>query len=49
MKNFLNQAKSFIDRLRGNVREYKKWLVDLHFKIAFAFSNILMIIFGISL
>ena len=41
--------KSFIDRLRGNGREYKKWLVDLHFKIAFAFSNMLMIIFGISL
>ena len=41
--------KSFVSRLKNNGREYKKWLVDLHFKTAFSFSNILMILFGISL
>ena len=41
--------KSFISRLKNNGREFKKWLVDLHFKTAFSFSNILMVLFGISL
>ena len=39
----------FIKKLQNNGRESKKWLVDLHFKTAFAFSNILMVLFGISL
>ena len=41
--------KSFVNRLESNGREFRKWLVDLHFKTAFAFSSILMILFGISL
>ena len=41
--------KTFIFRLKNNGKEFKKWLVDLHFKTAFAFSNILMVLFGISL
>ena len=41
--------KSFINRLKNNGREFRKWLVDLHFKTAFSFSSILMILFGISL
>jgi len=40
---------SFIIRLKKNGREYEKWLVDLHFKTAFPFSNILMVLFGIAL
>ena len=40
---------AFIKKLKNNGKEFKKWLVDLHFKSAFAFSNILMILFGISL
>jgi len=40
---------SFINRLKKNGREYKKWLVDLYFKTAFPFSNILMVLFGIVL
>ena len=39
----------FVTKLQNNGKEFKKWLVDLHFKTAFAFSNILMVIFGISL
>ena len=39
----------FVEKLKNNGKEFKKWLVDLHFKSAFAFSNILMILFGISL
>lgn len=41
--------KLFISKLKNNGKEYNKWLVDLHFKTAFAFSNVLMILFGISL
>ena len=41
--------QSFINRLQNNGKEYNKWLVDLHFKVAFAFSNMLMVIFGIAL
>ena len=41
--------KSFIERLRINGKDNRKWLVDLYFKIAFPFSNIIMIIFGIAL
>ena len=41
--------KGFVDRLKNNGREFRKWLVDLHFKTAFSFSSILMILFGISL
>jgi len=40
---------SFIIRLKNNGRDYKKWLVDLHFKTAFPFSNILMVLFAIAL
>ena len=40
---------TFINRLKNNGREFRKWLVDLHFKTAFSFSSILMILFGISL
>ena len=40
---------SFISRLKKNGREYEKWLVDLYFKTAFPFSNILMVLFGIAL
>ena len=43
------ELSTFIDRLKSNGREYRKWLVDLNFKVAFSFSNILMIVFGISL
>ena len=32
--------KSFIYRLENNGRDYKKWLVDLHFKTAFSFSSL---------
>ncbi len=39
----------FIEKLNDNGKESRKWTVDLHFKTAFAFSNILMVIFGISL
>lgn len=41
--------KTYIERLKKNNRNHKKWLVDLNFKTAFLFSNILMILFGISL
>ena len=41
--------KAFVNRLKSNGREFRKWLVDLHFKTAFSFSSILMILFGISL
>tara|TARA_Y100001934_G_scaffold260612_1_gene333046 strand:- start:3055 stop:4134 length:1080 start_codon:yes stop_codon:yes gene_type:complete len=41
--------KTYIERLKKNNRNYKKWLVDLNFKTAFLFSNILMILFGIAL
>lgn len=43
------ELSTFIDRLKSNGREYRKWLVDLNFKVAFSFSNILMVVFGISL
>ena len=42
-------AKAFIDRLKSNGREHTKWLVDLYFKTAFPFSNIIMILFGVVL
>ena len=29
---------TFINRLKNNGREFRKWLVDLHFKTAFSFS-----------
>ena len=41
--------KNFIDRLKSNGREHRKWLVDLYFKTAFPFSNIIMILFGVVL
>ena len=41
--------KTFIDRLKSNGREHRKWLVDLYFKTAFPFSNIIMILFGVVL
>jgi len=41
--------KLYIDRLKKNNRNHQKWMVDLNFKIAFLFSNILMILFGIGL
>ena len=41
--------KAFIDRLKSNGREHRKWLVDLYFKVAFPFSNIIMILFGVVL
>ena len=41
--------KTYIERLKKNNRNHKKWLVDLNFKTAFLFSNILMILFGIAL
>jgi len=41
--------KAFIDRLKSNGREHRKWLVDLYFKTAFPFSNIIMILFGVVL
>ena len=34
----------FVKKLKNNGKEFKKWLVDLHFKSEFAFSNILMIL-----
>ena len=43
------RLKAFIDRLKSNGREHTKWLVDLYFKTAFPFSNIIMILFGVVL
>ena len=40
---------SFIERLKINGKEHRKWLVDLYFKTSFPFSNIIMIIFGVAL
>lgn len=43
------ELKSFVDRLQQNGILEPRWSVNLHFKPAFAFSSIIMVIFGLSL
>ena len=43
------ELKSFVERLRQNGILEPRWTVNLHFKPAFAFSSIIMVIFGLSL
>ena len=43
------ELSSFIQRLRQSGNDPRKWEVNLHFKISFAFTNFIVILFGIPL
>ncbi|MFQ6609731.1 MAG: LptF/LptG family permease [Fidelibacterota bacterium] len=43
------ELSAFVDRLNINGIKDPRWLVNLHFKTAFAFSSFIMILFGLSL
>ena len=43
------ELKKFIRQIERNGANAKKWLVDLHLKIAFPFSSFVMVLFGFPL
>jgi len=43
------QLSSFINKLKNKGLNYNRWLVNKHFKTAFAFSPLIMVLFGIAL
>lgn len=43
------ELKQFIRQIILNGADPQKWLVDLHLKIAFPFSNLIIIVFGVPL
>ena len=43
------QLSSFIDKLNDKGLNYNRWLVNKYFKTAFAFSPLIMMLFGIAL
>jgi LPS export ABC transporter permease LptG len=43
------ELRRFIEHLRRNGVDTKRWLVNLHFKISFAFTNFIVILFGVPL
>ena len=43
------ELTSFIKKLRNKGLSYNRWLVNKHFKTAFACTPIIMILFGIAL
>ena len=43
------ELSSFIQRLRQSGNDPRKWEVNLHFKISFAFTNFIVVLFGIPL
>ena len=43
------ELSSFIDKLKNKGLSYNRWLVNKYFKTAFAFSPLIMMIFGIAL
>ena len=43
------QLSSFINKLKNKGLNFNRWLVNKHFKTAFAFSPLIMILFGIAL
>jgi len=40
------ELKAFIEKARRSGQEVKKWLVDLHLKIAFPLANFIIVLFG---
>jgi len=45
----IGELRYFIRRLHESGNEVRKWEVNLHFKLAFAFTNFIVVLFGVPL